>query len=110
QPACDRVFAVARFHDEGKVLAVRASATPGVLLDLGVAPAEHGAGLIVASAPAADADHLVVLEPVGKRVVGSVHANKAPALADVLLKRLLRRLGPLVVAVVGEHDVIAGEL
>src|ERR1700722_11575898 len=75
------------------------------LLEVPVRP-----GLLIAVAPAADADHFVISGPIGKGVVGSVHNHHSSAAGDVLLELRAQFRGPGRTIVVHHDDAIAGEL
>ena len=59
-----------------------------------------------ASAPATEADHFVILQPVGKRVVGRMHTNKSTTVTDVFFESCLHFLGPVLTVVVADHHIV----
>ncbi len=81
-----------------------------VFHDLSVAEPHIGPTLLVAAAPAAKADHLVVRSPFGKRVVRCVNDHQRSAVTHIIDERLLGRLTPLVSVVVADDRLIVGEL
>mgnify|MGYP003349192132 CR=1 FL=1 len=69
-------------------LELAAQLAGGIVIDVGT-------GLLIASAPAAEADHAVVGGPPGEGVVGRVHGDEAATAGDELLEGALGRLGPV---------------
>ena len=86
----------------GARLRVADEVAPVVVID--VRPVFLGA-----AAPAAEADHPVVLEPARERVVGGMDRDEAPAVAHVFLERPLYRLWPLLAVVIADDHVVLVE-
>lgn len=107
----DRVVAVA--NDDLKLVlrAVAAAVAFGLVAhELVVLEIDIGTGLFVASAPAAEADDLVVLLPVAEGVVGGVDDDEPATVLDVPDEILLHVLWPGSAVVVGDDDLVVGEL
>ena len=104
----DRVFGIADGHLIGNAIAVHASgAGRGVGGELAILIDPVGAGLFVATAPAADADHLVEGVPAAEGVIGGVHDDDAATVFHVLLEGIFEGLRPAVVGrvVVPDDDL-----
>ncbi len=76
----------------------------GIGNQLSVLIIEMRSRLFVAAAPAAHADHQVVLPPVRKGIIGGVDRYQAAAVADVLFERGLYTIRPAIVGSVVIRD------
>ena len=119
EAAHDRVIGSARGDEEVVFRWMRGTAGGGgVEDDLAVAPTDHRAEGNVAGtdravgfdAPAADADHLVPLFPVRKRVVGIVDGDEAAAVLHVVDEGGLGGGGPFVALVDHDDGGVAGKI
>ncbi len=87
-----------------------AAGTASVQNLFAVAPADHGAGSLVAIAPAADANHFVVFHPLRESIVRRVNADEAAAVLDEILERGLGCGTPISAVVVENDDAVFGEV
>lgn len=99
------------FDDEFVLGAVGAAfAGGGVAEEFAVFDVKPGAGFFIAPAPAADADDAVVFGPVAEGVVSSVDGDEAAAVFDVGFEGGADGVRPGLAVVVGDDDVVGGEV
>lgn len=68
------------------------------------------AGFLIASAPAADSDDAVVFGPVAEGIIGGVNRDEAAAIFDIGFEGGADGVGPAFTVVVGDDDVVGGEV
>ena len=61
-------------------------------------------------APAAEPDHLVVLDPLRERIVGRMHNDKASTVGHKFLKSLFGRFLPRLAVVIRNDDIELGKV
>src|SRR5690606_16981262 len=110
QASKNRMLRRARIEHE-LVLSAVASSGPGRLVanDLAVAETHVRAVPLVASAPAAEPDHAVVLVPFREGVVRRVDDDETPTFRDEPLERRARRFAPRRAVVVRDDEIVAME-
>src|SRR5262245_38118365 len=109
--AGDGVIGVSYGDLKGVLWAVVAATAFGIVADdlAGVVEIDVGAAFFGTAAPAAEADHFVVLGPAREGVVGGVDAGEAAAGLHVIDEGVLGFLGPVGAVVVGDDDVVVLE-
>src|SRR5262245_25558473 len=106
---------IADGHLERVLLSVMTSGPgSGIANEPSVFETNIGPASLIASAPAAQADHLVICRPIGEGIIGSVIGDKAASVAHIFLECGLRLFRPLAaateVAVVGDDNFVGGKI
>lgn len=111
QSAHDGVFGFARGDFECVGVNAFASVSgPRVAENFSVSPVDVGAGFFIATAPSADAHHLVECGPVFEGVVYRVSVDHASAVFHVRFEGLLDAFGPGVAVVFDYDDIVFGKV